>query len=65
MKTKYFNLIKDIQEKDLIFSLYFTQLLLLTIAFILGLFLFDSVSSFWSYLPFWIPTYCWSVEPLV
>jgi uncharacterized protein len=46
MKTKYFNLIKDIQEKDLIFSLYFTQLLLLTIAFILGLFLFDSVSSF-------------------
>ena len=39
MKTKYFNLIKDIQEKDLIFSLYFTQLLLLTIAFILGLFL--------------------------
>jgi uncharacterized protein len=46
MKTKYFNLIKDIQEKDLIFSLYFTQMLLLTIAFILGLFLFDSLSSF-------------------
>ena len=46
MKTKYFNLIKDIQEKDLIFSLYFTQMLLLTIAFILGLFLFDSISSF-------------------
>src|SRR5438309_7827489 len=46
MKTKYFNLIKDIQEKDLIFSLYFTQMLLLMIAFILGLFLFDSLSSF-------------------
>ena len=46
MKTKYFNLIKDIQEKDLIFSLYFTQVLLLTIAFILGLFLFDGLSSF-------------------
>ena len=48
MKTKYFNLIKDIQEKDLIFSLYFTQVLLLTIAFILGLFLFDDLSSFFT-----------------
>ena len=46
MKTKYFNLIKDIQEKDLIFSLYLTQFLLLTIAFILGIFLFDSFTSF-------------------
>ena len=46
MKKKYFNLIKDISDKDLIFSLYFTQLLLLTIAFILGIFLFDSVSAF-------------------
>ena len=48
MKTKYHNLIKDIQEKDLIFSLYLTQLLLLTIAFILGIFLFDRFSSFWA-----------------
>ena len=48
MKIKYFNLIKDIQEKDLIFSLYFTQVLLLTIAFILGLFLFDGLSSFFT-----------------
>jgi uncharacterized protein len=46
MKTKYFNLIKDIKDKDLIFSLYFTQVLLLTIAFILGVFLFDSFSAF-------------------
>jgi uncharacterized protein len=46
MKKKYFNLIKDISDKDLILSLYFTQLLLLTIAFILGIFLFDSVSAF-------------------
>lgn len=46
MKRKYYNLIKDIQEKDLIISLYFTQMLLLTIAFILGLFLFNSLSSF-------------------
>ena len=46
MKTKYFNLIKDIKDKDLIISLYFTQMLLLTIAFILGIFLFDSFSAF-------------------
>ena len=46
MKTKYFNLIKDIKDKDLIISLYFTQMLLLTIAFILGIFLFDSLSAF-------------------
>ena len=46
MKTKYYNLIKDIQEKDLIFSLYFTQMVLITIAFILGLFLFNSLSHF-------------------
>ena len=46
MKTKYSNLIKDIKDKDLIISLYFTQMLLLTIAFILGIFLFDSLSAF-------------------
>ena len=46
MKTKYSNLIKDIKDKDLIISLYFTQMLLLTIAFILGIFLFDSFSAF-------------------
>ena len=46
MKTKYFNLIKDIKDKDLIISLYFTQMLLLMIAFILGIFLFDSLSAF-------------------
>ena len=46
MKTKYSNLIKEIKDKDLIISLYFTQMLLLTIAFILGIFLFDSLSAF-------------------
>ncbi len=46
MKTKYSNLIKDIKDKDLIISLYFTQMLLLMIAFILGIFLFDSLSAF-------------------
>ena len=50
MKTKYFNLIKDIKDKDLIFSLYFTQMLLLTIAFILGIFLFDSLSAFLDFI---------------
>ena len=50
MKTKYFNLIKDIKDKDLIISLYFTQMLLLTIAFILGIFLFDSLFCFFGFI---------------
>ena len=63
MKKKYFDLIKEIPEKELIISLYFTQILLLTIAFFLGLFLFDSYSAFLTYLIGWILIFCWSVEP--
>ena len=62
MKTKYFNLIKDIKDKDLIISLYFTQMLLLTIAFILGIFLFDSFLLFWIYSQLLIPIYLLSAE---
>lgn len=46
MKRNYFELIKEIPDRELLKSLYVTQILLLTIALFLGLFLFDSLSSF-------------------
>nr|WP_295972355.1 type II CAAX endopeptidase family protein [uncultured Bacillus sp.] len=46
MKKNYFELIQGISDKELKKSLYVTQILLLTIALFLGIFLFDSYQSF-------------------
>ncbi|MBN8190788.1 CPBP family intramembrane metalloprotease [Bacillus sp. NTK074B] len=40
-------IIQQLTKKQLTFHLYFTQFLLLTIACVLGIFLFDSESGFW------------------
>lgn len=46
MKKRYVDLIKEIPDRELILSLYTTQILLLAISFFLGIFLFDSYSAF-------------------
>lgn len=46
MKKNYVDLIKEIPDRELMISLYTTQILLLTISFFLGIFLFDSYSTF-------------------
>ncbi len=52
MKKNYFELIKEIPDKELVKSLYATQVLLLTVAFILGIFLFDSFLAFFDLFHF-------------
>ncbi|MGM0846001.1 MAG: CPBP family intramembrane glutamic endopeptidase [Bacillota bacterium] len=46
MKNKQKELIKSITDRELTFHLYATQIVLLTIAFILGIFLYDDISAF-------------------
>lgn len=46
MKNNYADMIKEISAKQLLFHLYFTQLILLTISFISGIILFDNLSEF-------------------
>ncbi|UII54674.1 CPBP family intramembrane metalloprotease [Cytobacillus spongiae] len=46
MKNKYEQVIKEISDRELFFHLFATQILLLTIAFILGIILFNSYSAF-------------------
>src|SRR3954453_21265096 len=46
MKKRYVDLIKEIPDRELLISFYTTQILLLTISFFLGIFLFDSLSAF-------------------
>ena len=52
MKRNYFELIKQIPDKELVKSLYMTQMLLFVIAFILGIFLFDNWQSFFALFHF-------------
>lgn len=46
MKNSYTDMIKEISTKQLLFHLYLTQIILLTISSILGIILFDSLSEF-------------------
>ncbi|WP_313798454.1 CPBP family intramembrane glutamic endopeptidase [Cytobacillus sp.] len=46
MKNSYTDMIKEISTKQLLFHLYLTQIILLTISIILGIILFDSFSEF-------------------
>lgn len=48
MKNRYTELIKDLSDKELIFHLYLTQLILLAVSFVLGIILFDHRSTFFS-----------------
>ncbi|WP_064091061.1 CPBP family intramembrane glutamic endopeptidase [Rossellomorea aquimaris] len=41
------DIIKQLTKKELTFHLYFTQILLLTISFVLGIFLYDEWTEFW------------------
>ncbi|MCA1036055.1 CPBP family intramembrane metalloprotease [Bacillus infantis] len=52
MKKKHMEIIKELSDKDLLFHLYVTQLLLLAISAILGFILFNDFSSFFD-LFFW------------
>ncbi|MGD6853448.1 CPBP family intramembrane glutamic endopeptidase [Bacillus infantis] len=52
MKKKHMEIIKELSDKDLLFHLYATQLLLLAISAILGFILFNDFSSFFD-LFFW------------
>ncbi|MCC5800360.1 CPBP family intramembrane glutamic endopeptidase [Rossellomorea vietnamensis] len=45
-------IIQQLSKKQLTFHLYFTQFLLLTIACVLGIFLFDTTSEFWNQIRF-------------
>ena len=44
MKNKYHDLINGLTDKELLFHLYMTQIILLVITFILGVLLFDHFS---------------------
>ncbi|MGJ7919949.1 lysostaphin resistance A-like protein [Neobacillus sp. LXY-4] len=46
MKNRYNELIKELSEKELLFHLYLTQLILFIISFIIGIFLIDDYSAF-------------------
>lgn len=46
MKKKYADIIKDLSDKELLFHLYLTQLVLLIVSFISGIILFDPVADF-------------------
>lgn len=46
MKDKYAGIIKELSDKELLFHLYLTQIILLTISSILGIILFDSFRDF-------------------
>lgn len=46
MNNKYKELIKEISDREMLYHLYATQVILLIISFVLGLFLFDNLSSF-------------------
>lgn len=46
MKKKYSDLINELTDREIVFHLLATQILLLTVSFVLGLFLFDHFSSF-------------------
>jgi uncharacterized protein len=52
MKNRYKELISGLSSKELLFHLYATQILLLTISFILGMILFDSFSAFFDLFRF-------------
>jgi uncharacterized protein len=57
-KNQYFDVIKELSEKQLLFHLYGTQLLLLLISSILGVILFDNKASF-------IQLYDWTDYPAI
>ncbi len=44
-KNKYSELVKGLSDKELLMHLYLTQILLLTISFLLGIILFDRISD--------------------
>ncbi len=46
MKTKYNELIADLTDKELLFHLYMTQIILFAVSFILSILLFDHFSYF-------------------
>lgn len=48
MKKKYDDIIKELSDKEIVFHLIATQLLLLTVAACLGWFLFDSMAEFFT-----------------
>lgn len=52
MKNKQAELIKQLTDKQLLYNLFLTQIILLTIAFFLGIILFKDVSTFFNLFNF-------------
>lgn len=48
MKNKQAEIVKSLSVKELLYNVYLTQLIIIVIAFIIGFFLFDSWSEFFS-----------------
>lgn len=49
MKNNYQKLIKELSEKELLFHLYVTQIILFTISIILGLFIYNDILFFYQF----------------
>jgi uncharacterized protein len=59
-KDQYRELIKGLSDKELSFHLFLTQVLLLALSFILGIFLFDSLTEFLGLIQ-WTDPFIWQV----
>lgn len=46
MKNRYTDLIKELSDRELLFHLYITQVILMVVAVILGFILFDNITDF-------------------
>lgn len=60
MKKKYEEIIKELSDRELMFHLYVTQIVLLVISLVLGWILFDSFSSF-AELFKWEDRHIWTI----
>lgn len=60
MKNKYTDIVNELTDREIMFHLVATQVLLMVISLILGFFLFDDLSSFWELLK-WEDSKVWTV----
>lgn len=63
MKNKYTDIVNELTDREIMFHLIATQVLLIVISLILGFFLFDDFTSFWELLK-WDDSKIWTVGAL-
>ncbi|MBM4762155.1 type II CAAX endopeptidase family protein [Bacillus sp. B15-48] len=63
-KNEYNQLIKGLTDRELLFHLFLTQIILLTIAFVLGIILFENLFDLVSLFE-WTDPYVWQIGVLV